>query len=321
MKKFSKTLLSALLALSVVGTATACEMPEQLQGVVDQIGGMIGILPETPENPEDPETPEDPENPGGETPETPADPGEPGAPTKYTVTFDEVGGSEVADAEYAVGDAYTLPTTTKKGYTFDGWYNGDTKMENGDWTLETSVTLTASWTPNTYTIVFSSGAQQATVPMNTTVTYKATYDVSTLANIVPAATGYQFKGWKLEGSEIVLSELEDMSGEWDLVDEYDGTADGTMTFVAQWAKVYKIVYVSNSAAVPNMNGLPTTYVEGEELTLQSVTDTNNDYTFGGWMINGTICSKIDSSTIDSIDGDTITLVAKWADKGNWTKNY
>jgi uncharacterized repeat protein (TIGR02543 family) len=70
-----------------------------------------------------------------------------------------------------------------------------------------------------------------------------------------------------------------------------------------------------------MSGLTATYVEGEELTLQDVTDSANDYTFGGWTLDGVACTKLDASVIANIDGDTITLVAKWTDKGYWTKNY
>ena len=43
---------------------------------------------------------------------------------------------------------------TKPGYTFDGWYNGSAKVENGA-TIESSMTLTAHWTPKqvNYTVI------------------------------------------------------------------------------------------------------------------------------------------------------------------------
>ncbi len=58
-----------MLALGLVGFATACEMPEQLQNAVDKIGGLVGIVPET-SNDSDGETPDnaiDNENTNNET--------------------------------------------------------------------------------------------------------------------------------------------------------------------------------------------------------------------------------------------------------------
>jgi uncharacterized repeat protein (TIGR02543 family) len=43
------------------------------------------------------------------------------------------------------GSDYTLPTPTREGYTFLGWYNGDTKVESGVWDLPNDVILTARW--------------------------------------------------------------------------------------------------------------------------------------------------------------------------------
>ena len=71
----------------------------------------------------------------------------------YTVTYNANGGScSVASATYA-GSALTLPTATRDGYTFNGWYtssSGGTKIgSNGDTYDPTGdVTLYAQWTQN-----------------------------------------------------------------------------------------------------------------------------------------------------------------------------
>ena len=44
---------------------------------------------------------------------------------------------------------YTLPIPTRTGYTFGGWYNGDTKIESGVWNYTTDMTLTALWIEDT----------------------------------------------------------------------------------------------------------------------------------------------------------------------------
>ena len=47
------------------------------------------------------------------------------------------------------GSSHTLPTLTRTGYGFLGWYNGNTKVESGTWDIASNVTLTAKWKANT----------------------------------------------------------------------------------------------------------------------------------------------------------------------------
>ena len=44
--------------------------------------------------------------------------------------------------------SYTLPVPTRKGYTFLGWYTGETKLESGVWNSTSDITLTAKWEPD-----------------------------------------------------------------------------------------------------------------------------------------------------------------------------
>lgn len=73
--------------------------------------------------------------------------------TKYTVTFDANGGTAVDAQEVKEGEVATMPTSTKVGYTFDGWYNGDVKFEFTT-AITANVTLKAKWTPNSDTFYF-----------------------------------------------------------------------------------------------------------------------------------------------------------------------
>ena len=65
----------------------------------------------------------------------------------YWVSFNSDGGS-IIDSQFVLhGDKLVLDkstTPTKPGYTFDGWYNGLTKVENGA-TVTSPMTLTAHW--------------------------------------------------------------------------------------------------------------------------------------------------------------------------------
>ena len=65
----------------------------------------------------------------------------------YWISFNSDGGS-IVDSQFVLhGDNLDLDkntTPTKPGYTFDGWYNGLTKVENGA-TVTSPMTLTAHW--------------------------------------------------------------------------------------------------------------------------------------------------------------------------------
>ncbi len=114
----------------------------------------------------------------------------------YTVNFDANGGT-VSKKSMIVnyGEAYgTLPTPTRKGYTFDGWYTaktGGTKITSTS-TVSNSVgsTLYARWTANEYTVTLDpNGGTVGTT--SKTVTYGDTYG----SLPTPTRKGYTFDGW------------------------------------------------------------------------------------------------------------------------------
>lgn len=109
----------------------------------------------------------------------------------YTVTFQSEGGSEVASQIRANAPAARPADPTKEGYTFIGWYKGES-----EWDFETPVTpvtpdltLTAKWQLNQYTITFDTAGGSEVAPI--TQDYGAT--ITAPAN--PTKTGYTFAGW------------------------------------------------------------------------------------------------------------------------------
>lgn len=68
----------------------------------------------------------------------------------YTIEYTLDGGTlESPKSEYRLGEAsFTLPTPTKEGYTFEGWYENDTKIEKVLVGTSRNLTLTAHWTKN-----------------------------------------------------------------------------------------------------------------------------------------------------------------------------
>lgn len=106
----------------------------------------------------------------------------------YTVTFQSEGGSEVASQIRANTPADQPADPTKEGYTFIGWYNGES-----EWNFETPVTenltLTAKWQINRYTITFDT-AGGSEVPSIT-----QDYGTAITPPAAPTKTGYTFAGW------------------------------------------------------------------------------------------------------------------------------
>ena len=93
------------------------------------------------------------------------------------------------DAEYG-----SLPAPTRTGYAFDGWFtapSGGTKV-TGSTTIasNSSHTLYAHWTPNTYTVTFDANGGTCSTTSKT-VTYSLTY--GTLPT--PTRDGHAFNGW------------------------------------------------------------------------------------------------------------------------------
>ena len=64
------------------------------------------------------------------------------------------------------------------------------------------VTMTAQWQINTYTVTYN-GENGGTIGIYTgrdDVTYNASYKIKNVSGITPTRFGYQFCGWKINGS-------------------------------------------------------------------------------------------------------------------------
>lgn len=127
----------------------------------------------------------------------------------YTVTFDANGGS-VTPASMAVdfdGSYGTLPIPTLTGYTFDGWYNGALKVNDGEQVkVAADQTLQAHWTAQTFTLSLNANGGTVT-PDSASVVYDKPYGELP----APKRDGHIFSGWytsanggqKVESSSMV----------------------------------------------------------------------------------------------------------------------
>ena len=109
---------------------------------------------------------------------------------EYTVSFVNEKGSNPNDMVITYDSQVTLPSVSPvDGFTFDGWYNGSTKVNDGVWTIADNVTLIAKWTANTYTVTLNANGGSVS-PTSKQVTYGQNYTLP-----VPTNSFGAFKGW------------------------------------------------------------------------------------------------------------------------------
>ena len=220
-----------------------------------------------------------------------------GSSTYHTVTF------APADSTMAHLVRYFLENGTisdqikpapRKGYIFDGWYNGETKWDHTNDKVTGDLTLTAHWTGNTYTVTLDPNGGTVN-PATITATYGA--DLPTMP--VPVYPGYAFTGWY--DAQTGGKRYGDKTGA--SASRYDKTE--SCTLYAQWMSCDH----SGSRAKPTCTTPATCTVCGG--TIEKL-----GHDWGAWTSNGNdthtrVCSRDASHTeTDNCSGGTATCTAK-----------
>lgn len=269
-------------------------------------------------------------------------------PITYTIDFDTNGGlPTLSSIDYTIeSDSFTLQEITKAGYTFDGWYNGETKVTEITTGTYGNMTLVAKWTADLYTISYNL-ADGVNSPENPT-SYTIESGLITLKE--PTRVGYTFVGW-YNGEQLVTTidsnTLENISltAKW-TVNSYKLTfdVDGNLTeknfkygesvtaienptkvghTFAGWSEELPETMPANDITVEAkwaINSYDITYdlaggVNNSEnpttYTIESglitlKNPTREGYTFLGWYNGEQLVTIIDSNTLENI-----TLTAKW----------
>ena len=206
------------------------------------------------------------------------------AANTYTVTLDANGGTVSSAKLNATFDTnVTLPTPTRTGYTFSGWFDGTKQYTTGTWKIDSNVTLVAKWTVNSYKATYD--ANGGTVSSSyQTYTFDEEY-----ALLEPTRRGYEFLGWYTE--ETVVPQ----TGTWKF--------DEDRSLVAKWkACVYTVTYDAGDGTCSEST-VQATY--GSEFT--PATATRVGYWFRGWTYSYFNYSVPFSWLID----EDITLTANW----------
>ncbi|MBQ9432442.1 MAG: leucine-rich repeat protein [Kiritimatiellae bacterium] len=224
------------------------------------------------------------------------------AANEYTVTLVPNGGNldtqEIKvfyDAQYG-----ELPIPTRSGYSFDGWVFADMMVTN-DTIVNTADdhTLTAKWTPKTYSVEFNpNGGEIADGTGTGTVMFDSTYGELP----EPTRMGYAFEGWLMNDEFIVSNTVV--------------TVTENHTLTAQWsANQYVVTFNANGGegVIP-----PQTNTYDIVSCLPSNTFTRIGCVFNGWATNETgnaIYGDGEAvSNLTSGANETVNLYAAWSGK-------
>lgn len=141
-------------------------------------------------------------------------------PLHYTISFTANGGiCEKSETEVIFDKEIALPSPTKAGYDFGGWYTNDnTLFEDNIYSIAADLALFAKWNPHSYKVTFKNGddiVDEKTVKTGDSLTVAA----------APKKDGYAFSGWYRENVRII--------------DGYVWNIDGDAVLTARWVEEAK----------------------------------------------------------------------------------
>lgn len=226
-------------------------------------------------------------------------------PNKYTVTFNKNGGGTPSFSSKTVyyDDTYgDLPTVSRTGYTFAGWYtaaSGGTKI-----TTSTKVAITANqtlyahWTINQYTLDLTKGTGISAVSGAGTYDYNASVTINATVK-----TGYTWKNWTSGSTAVTTTKNYTFNMP---ANNLSYTANAT-------ANTYSIQYNGNGATGGSMPDSSHTYDTAKNLSANAYTRAG--YEFLGWATTSTgevaYTDKESVKNLTATNGDVIVLFAVW----------
>jgi uncharacterized repeat protein (TIGR02543 family) len=220
----------------------------------------------------------------------------------FTITFDANGGT-VTPASATTGADSTLtaslPTPTRAGFNFDGWFTaatGGTPVATGT-KFPANTTIHAHWTEiPSKALMITLDANGGTVSPATSVTGEDSILTATLPT--PERTGYDFDGWftTATGGTMVTT---------------DHKFSTHATIYAHWTPLSYTIACDLGGGIEGTPANPTSYtIESPDITLTE--PIRPGYTFDGWTENG---STTPQQTVTISTGST----GNRAYTANWTK--
>lgn len=245
----------------------------------------------------------------------------------YTVTFNANGGSvSTSSKTVTYGSTYgTLPTPTRTGYTFDGWYtatSGGSKVTSSTTvTTASNHTLYAHWTANTYTVTFDATGGSVS-QTSKKITFGSTYGELPQ----PTRAGYTFDGWYCVTDQGQHIDIDATTTVWIASDHILYASwilgDYTVYFNANGGSVSTqsktVIYSKTYGALPTptwtghtFDGWYTAASGGSLVTASTtVTATSNHTLYAHWIVNEYLVS------FDRNDGSGLSEGSIWVIYGN-----
>jgi uncharacterized repeat protein (TIGR02543 family) len=209
----------------------------------------------------------------------------------------------------------TLPTPTRSGYRFDGWFTGSTTgtKVTAETIITNNVTYYARWTAVSTT-------NQTTAKVKYTVTLnpnggtvsQSSYTVdagSSLTLPSPNRTGYTFAGWYLNGNK--LSNTVTVNGSATLTAQWTAISTTTTTTTSASASTRVVTFNANNGTINTNSGPASTgtrSVNSNAAVGTLPTPTRSGYAFNGWFTAQTGGTRIDATTKITAN---VTYWARW----------
>lgn len=225
---------------------------------------------------------------------------------EYKVAFNaNQGTGEMNSQTFKYGESQKLAKNkfTRTDYAFVGWSTNasDTAAKYCDekevlnlGNANSTVTLYAIWSNNFATIKFDTQGGSAISDL------RVAKNTAAPAPNDPYKTGYNFKGWTLNGNEFDFSQ----------------TIDNDITLKAKWeAAKYTITFDRNGGTYGKMDSIEAIY--NQESTLPKNVFGRQGYVFDGWTLNSDGTGKIykDGDKVKNLgnnEGQNVVLFAKWS---------
>ncbi len=228
----------------------------------------------------------------------------------YTITYENTKG-----ASHQLPETYTILSETiylenlqKEGYLFNGWLLSDVTTSSIPSGSYGDITLTALWTPITYTITYSDGGTHSN-PANYTV------ESGTITLKDARRTGYRFLGWYEDGTKVTTISCDRMEN---------------IVLTAQWTVATTVITFDYNGGTGNQEDIVVAYGDQIPILTGDIPE-KLGYVFEGYYYGG---KKYYDSSLESYDGyyasgdwalswwygesEKVTFTAKWS-MADWSE--
>jgi hypothetical protein len=259
---------------------------------------------------------------------------------EYTITYNTDGGTAISAKTYTITSTDTLPSATgKTGYTFSTW---KVTTAGGSWTANSTfdagtsltgkygdVTLTAQWTPITYTVNYFDTYNNTTTPTNSvTCTYDVEYTYPN-GQLTASESYYPFVSWQTDNTSFTPTNRTYGASFSNL----SATNGAVINLYSLYTRTYTLAYNANTGtgttSGESKSGYyirPTANSQAVNFTVANNGFTKIGYTFSKWntAANGSGTNYAQGATYTMANGHdahadisynyntgTITLYAIW----------